>query len=52
MTLSLILIVFAFVFEAIAVFWNPQPTPRWNLIAAGLACYFLSLILAAVGHLL
>jgi hypothetical protein len=48
--LGTILIVFAFVLEAIAAGWNPPPPSPWfgRLVAAGLACYFLSLILA--GH--
>ena len=42
--LTLILLVFAFVCFALASFWNP-PTPRLNLIAAGLAFWVLSIIL-------
>ena len=43
---SLILVVFAFVFAAIAAIWGPSPEPnRLRLVAAALACYFLSLIL-------
>ena len=45
--LTLILLVFAFVCFALAAFWNPAP-PRVNLIAAGLAFWVLSYILA--GH--
>jgi hypothetical protein len=45
--LTLILLVFAFVCFALAAFWNPNP-PRINLIAAGLAFWVLSLVLA--GH--
>lgn len=45
--LTLILLVFAFVCFALAAFWNPAP-PRINLIAAGLAFWVLSVILA--GH--
>ena len=45
--LTLILLVFAFVCFALAAFWNPNP-PRINLIAAGLAFWVLSEILA--GH--
>lgn len=45
MNASLILVVFAFVFGAIAAIWNPAPDPnRLRLVAAALACYFLSLI--------
>lgn len=47
--LTLILLVFAFVCFALAAFWNPVP-PRINLIAAGLAFWVLSVILA--GHAL
>ena len=46
--LTLILLVFAFVCFALAAFWNPSP-PRLNLVAAGLAFWVLSLILA--GHM-
>jgi hypothetical protein len=45
--LTLILLVFAFVCFALAAFWTPNP-PRVNLIAAGLAFWVLSVILA--GH--
>jgi len=45
--LTLILLVFSFVCFALAAFWNPAP-PRVNLIAAGLAFWVLSVILA--GH--
>jgi hypothetical protein len=45
--LTLILLVFAFVCFALASFWAPNP-PRVNLIAAGLAFWVLSVILA--GH--
>jgi hypothetical protein len=44
MTISVILVAFAFVFETLAAFNVPTP-PRFNLIAAGLACFFLSLLL-------
>ena len=43
-TLALILLVAAFLMELGAFFWNPNPPFRWNLIAGGLACYFLSLL--------
>jgi hypothetical protein len=48
--LTLILLVFAFVLFAIAAIWNPQAPSPWfsRLVAAGLACWVLSLILA--GH--
>lgn len=46
-TITLILLVFAFVLEALATFWQPNP-PRWNLMAAGFACYFLSVLLGWV----
>jgi hypothetical protein len=45
--LTLILLVFAFVCFALSAFWNPSP-PRVNLIAAGLAFWVLSLLIA--GH--
>ena len=45
--LGMILLVFAFVCECLAAFWNPAP-PRVNLIAAGLAFYFLSLLLGGL----
>ena len=43
--LTLILLVFAFVCEVLAALGVPNP-PRFNLMAAGLAFYFLSLLLA------
>ena len=45
--LSTILIVFAFVCEVLACVGIPSP-PRFNLMAAGLAFYFLSILLAGV----
>ena len=45
--LILILLVFSFVCFALAAFWQPNP-PRVNLIAAGLAFWVLTIILA--GH--
>ena len=46
---TLILLIFAFVFFAIAALWHPTPEPWFGrLIAAGLACWVLSAILA--GH--
>ena len=53
-TVTLILLVFAFVLESIAaawLVWAPAPTPQpyfGRLVAAGLACYFLSLLLGGV----
>jgi len=47
---ALILLVAAFVLFLLAALWNPQPAPsRFNLIAAGLACWVLSVILSAHG---
>jgi hypothetical protein len=45
--LSTILMVFAFVLFAIAAIWNPAPPDplRTRLIAAGLACWALAIIL-------
>ena len=45
--LATILIVFAFVCEVLAAVGVPSP-PRFNLMAAGLAFYFLSLLLSGV----
>ncbi len=45
--LTMILLVFAFVCFTLAAFWNPAP-PRVNLIAAGLAFWVLSVLLAGV----
>jgi len=42
--IATILVVFAFVLEVLAMLGVPNP-PRVNLMAAGLACYFLSLLL-------
>jgi hypothetical protein len=47
-TVSFILLVAAFLLELFGFFWNPAPPGRWNLIAGGLACYFLSIILVSV----
>lgn len=48
--LTTILLVFAFVCFTLSGFWNPAP-PRVNLVAAGLAFWVLSIILAGA-HLL
>ncbi len=45
--LGTILICFAVVCECLAAAGVPNP-PRFNLIAAGLAFYFLSILLAGV----
>ncbi len=45
--LGTILIVFALVFEILATLGVPNP-PRLNFVAAGLACYFTSILLAGV----
>ena len=45
--LQMILLVFSFVCFTLAAFWIPQP-PRVNLIAAGLAFWVLSVLLAGV----
>ena len=48
--LTLILLIFAFVFFAIAAFWNPAPPPWYErLVAAGLAFWVLSVILTGHG---
>lgn len=47
--MNLILLVFAFVCAVLATFGIGAP--RWNLIAAALSFYFLSIILAGA-HLL
>jgi hypothetical protein len=48
--LPLILKIFAFVFFAIAAFWNPAPDPWHNrLVASGLACWVLSEIVGGFG---
>lgn len=44
----LILLVFAFVFFVVAALGVPSP-PRFNLIAAGLAFWVLSVLVTAVG---
>jgi hypothetical protein len=43
--ITLILLVFAFVCFCLAAFWRPTP-PRVDLIAAGLAFWVLSVLLA------
>lgn len=48
-SLPLILIVFAFVLFALAI-WPLAPA-RFNLIAAGLACYMLSLLVTGLHSL-
>ena len=45
--LGTILIVFAFVCEVLACVGVPSP-PRFNLMAAGLAFWFLSILLVGV----
>jgi hypothetical protein len=45
--ISTILLVFAFVLAALAVF--NVGAPRWSLGWASLACYFLSLLLSGFG---
>ena len=45
--LATILIVFAFVCEVLAAVGVPSPS-RFNLMASGLAFYFLSILLAGV----
>lgn len=46
----LILLVAAFVLFAIAGFWNPPAPSPWfgRLVAAGLACWTLSILLGGV----
>lgn len=46
-TLSVILLVLACLLEALAAFNAPV---KMNLVAAGLAAYFLSLLLAGLPH--
>jgi len=46
--LSIILMVFAFVLFALAAFGVPNPPQRWNLVAAGLAAWVLSLLLGGL----
>lgn len=43
--IGIILLVFAFVFFALATF--NIGSPRWNFIAAGLACWVLSILLGS-----
>jgi hypothetical protein len=44
MSISLILLIAAFILFALAAFGVPIP-PRFNLIAAGLACWVLGILL-------
>lgn len=46
--LSTILLIFAFVLEVLAALGIPRP-PRFNLMAAGLACWILSILVGAAG---
>lgn len=47
--LTLILLVFALALFTISAIWNPPTEPWWHrLVAAGLACWVLSIILT--GH--
>jgi hypothetical protein len=49
--LPLILEIFAFVFFAIAAVWNPSPEPWFHrLVASGLACWVLSVIVGGLGR--
>jgi hypothetical protein len=45
---SIILLVFGFVCCVVYAFWQPNPAPRANLFALGVAFYLLSLILSGV----
>jgi hypothetical protein len=52
--LSLILLVFAFVFFCIGAFLGPGPNPgpwwgRFNVVSAGLACWVLTELLGHTG---
>jgi hypothetical protein len=44
--ITLILLIFAFVCFTLSAFWSPSP--RVNLIAAGLAFWVLSVLIAGV----
>jgi hypothetical protein len=48
--IGLILLVFAFVLFTIAAVWQPAPPSPWfgRLVAAGLACWVLSVLLSGV----
>ena len=46
--LGTILPVFAFVLFVLAAIGVPNPPNRWNLVAAGLACWVLSILLAGI----
>lgn len=50
-TVSLILLVLAFCLFTIAAVWNPPPPAPWfgRLVAAGLACWSLSVLLGGIG---
>lgn len=48
-TLGTIFVVFAFVLASIAAFWGPPVEPhRLRLVAASLAFYFISILLAGI----
>jgi hypothetical protein len=46
--LSTILLVFAFVLFVLAAIGIPNPPQRWNLVAAGLAFWVLSVLLSGI----
>ena len=48
--LTIILLVFAFVLFVIAAVWQPAPPSPWfgRLVAAGLACWVLSVLLGGM----
>jgi ABC-type transport system involved in multi-copper enzyme maturation permease subunit len=46
--LSTILLVFSFVLFVLAAFGVPNPPQRWNLVAAGLAFWVLSILLGGI----
>ena len=51
--LPLILLIAACMFFGIAVFWRTDPPASWNrLVAAGLLCWALAVLLQMVGGLM
>ena len=49
--LSLVCLIAALICFALAAFWVPNPSPRPNLVALGLALLTLSMLLGPATHI-